>query len=84
MTSLIWLQNEMISGAQPESIRDYQVIGVDKNGKETVLAKVLDNYQKLRRHSFDPIKVSSIHIQVDQGNGDEVVGIYEIRAYGPS
>jgi hypothetical protein len=84
MTSLIWLQNEMISGAQPESIRDYQIIGVDPEGKETVLANPFDNYQKLRRHTFDPIKVRSIRIEVIQGNGDDVVGLYEIRAYGPS
>jgi len=83
MTSLIWLQNEMISGAQPESARDYRVIAVDETGNEIVLVKVLDNYQKLRRHSFDPLKIRSLRIQIDQGNGDEVVGIYEVRAYGP-
>jgi len=38
----------MISGPQPETTRDYQVIGVDEAGKETVLTRVLDNHYRLR------------------------------------
>ncbi len=81
MTSLKWLQKEMVSGPQPESIRDYRIVGILEDGSEKLLADVFYNYQRLRRHSFDPVKVKSVRIQVDQGNGGSEVGIYEIRAY---
>jgi hypothetical protein len=84
MTLLKWLQQEMVSGPQPESLRDYRVIGVLEDGSEKRLADIFHNYQRLRRHSFDSVKVRSIRIQVEQGNGNSNVGIYEIRAYGPS
>lgn len=84
MTSLLWLQGEMLSGPQPETIRDYRVTGIDESGKEIVLERVLDNYYRLRKHQFEPVKVRSVRIQIDKGNGDKVAGIYEIRAYGPT
>lgn len=84
MTSLKWLQGEMISGPQPETIRDYRIMGILEDGSEKRLVDVFYNYQRLRRHSFDPIKVRSIRIQVEQGNSSSEVGIYEIRAYKSS
>ena len=80
MTSLYWLQGEMLSGPQPETSRNYEVVGVLPNGSERQLAKVENNYQRLRRHHFDPLKLRSIRITVERGTGPEV-GIYEVRAY---
>ena len=80
MTSLYWLQGEMLSGPQPETARNYEVVGILSDGSERRLAKVENNYQRLRRHHFDPLKLRSIRIKLERGTGPEA-GIYEVRAY---
>lgn len=80
MTSLYWLQGEMLSGPQPETARAYEVVGILANGSQQRLAKVENNYQRLRRHTFEPVKVRAIRIKVEKAAGPEA-GIYEVRAY---
>jgi len=83
MTSLVWLQDEMISGPQPETIRDYRVIGTLADGTEKELANVFNNYQRIRRHTFDPVRLRSVRVKLAPGARKTDQGLYEIRAYGP-
>ena len=83
MTSLVWLQDEMRSGPQPETIRDYRIIATLGDGTEKELANVFDNYQRIRRHAFDPVRLRSFRVKLGPGVRKSDQGLYEIRAYGP-
>jgi len=83
MTSLVWLQEEMISGPQPETIRDYRIIATLEDGTEKELANVFDNFQRIRRHTFDPVRLRSFRLKLAPGTRKTDQGLYEIRAYGP-
>ena len=74
MTSLVWLQDEMISGPQPEAIRDYRIIATLEDGTEKELANVFDNYQRIRRHTFDPVRLRSFRLRVSQARGSRIKG----------
>jgi hypothetical protein len=66
-----------IRAAQPETVRDYSISA----GGRTVTVK--DNYERLRRHTFEPVKTSSLRIHVAATNGDDFARIFEVRCYGP-
>ncbi|MHC5028241.1 MAG: FAD-dependent oxidoreductase, partial [Planctomycetota bacterium] len=68
-----------VRGPQPETIRDYRLVGVDADGVRRVLADVEGNYQRLRRHDFDPIDLVAVRIEVLATNGSEEARVYEIR-----
>jgi hypothetical protein len=72
--------NRMIRGAQPETIRDYEVQGLSGETAKT-LAHVEGNYQRKRIHQFEPATLDGIRIQVSATNGDRAAQILEIRAY---
>lgn len=71
-----------VRAAQPETVRDYSLTYTDAAGKEQTLLKVEGNYQRLRRHSIDPIEAKSLRIQVHATNGSDEARIYEVRCYG--
>lgn len=71
----------MIRGPQPETVKDYELIATDATGKKTSLATVKGNYQRLKRHSFQPIEVKSLRLTITATNGSELASVYEIRCY---
>ncbi|MDZ4858643.1 MAG: FAD-dependent oxidoreductase [Candidatus Hydrogenedentes bacterium] len=68
-------------GPQPETVKDYTISYMNGDGTFTTLAEVKGNYQRLRRHVFDPIRTKTIRIQVHATNGCEEARIFEIRCY---
>jgi hypothetical protein len=71
----------MVRGPQPETVRDYTLSARTAEG-EQVLAEVRGNYQRLRRHAFEPLDVRSLRLHVHATNGAAEARLFEIRCYG--
>jgi len=67
--------------AQPETVKDYTLIGRSKDGTQHVLAKVKGNFQRLNRHRFDALDLEALRVEVHSTNGDSLARIFEIRCY---
>lgn len=76
------VQKEMVAGPQPETIRDYALVGILPDGTEKPLAEITQNYHRLRRDRFDPVVLKALRIDVRATNGGPEARLYEIRAYG--
>lgn len=70
----------MIRGAQPETVRDYDLQVIHGTSTKTV-ATVRGNYQRLRRHRFAPHSATALKLVVHATNGDPSARLFEIRAY---
>jgi len=70
-----------IRAPQPETIRDYRIEAVDGNGNTVEMGRVGGNYQRLRRHSFQPLEMKALTLQVEATNGSDLASLYEIRIY---
>ena len=81
LTSSDWANKTIVRAPQPETVRDYELIAIDAAGKETSLAKVAGNHQRLRRHTFAPVEASALRVKVTAVNGDKLARIFEVRAY---
>ena len=46
-----------------------------------LLATVTGNFQRLRRHRFDPAELRSLRIEVQATNGEPQARIFEVRCY---
>ncbi len=80
MTAAASLQKQIKTGAQPDSVREYKLIGVLEDGSEKDLADVSTNYQRLRRHRFEKVRLKTLRLEILRTNGEEA-RLYEIRAY---
>lgn len=81
LTSQNSYNKRMIRGPQPETIKDYEILATDGNGKTFSLAKVSGNHQRLNRHEFAPVEIKSIRIKVTATNAADEARIYEVRCY---
>ncbi|MGQ9488705.1 MAG: FAD-dependent oxidoreductase [Armatimonadota bacterium] len=70
----------MIRGAQPETVRDYD-LQVIHGTSTTTVATVRGNYQRLCRHRFAPHSATALKLVVHATNGDPSARLFEIRAY---
>ncbi len=75
------LNAKMIRAPQPETVRDYELIGTDATGNEISLAKISGNHQRLNRVSFKPVEVKSLRLLVTATNGAKYASVFEIRCY---
>lgn len=75
------VNNRIVRGPQPETVRDYRLVGVDEAGNRRILAEVTGNFQRLRRHDFEPISLSSLRLEVVAVNDHEEARLFEIRCY---
>jgi len=66
----------LLRAPQPETVRDYRVTGGGR-----VLAEVKGNFQRQRRHPFDPVETDSVRIEISATNGDAAARVFEIRCY---
>ena len=72
--------SRMIRGAQPETIRDYDLQLV--HGRDALtIASVRNNYQRFCRHRFPAHTASALRLVVHATNGDPSARVFEIRAY---
>ena len=62
-------------------VKSYRLLA--KNGSQPwqTLAEVDDNYQRLRRHSFDPIEASEIRLEILETHGLTRAQVYALRVY---
>lgn len=70
----------MAPGAQPETVRDYELQLIDGESAKTV-ADVGGNYQRKCIHRFDAATAGGIRLTVKATNGDKSARVFEIRAY---
>jgi hypothetical protein len=66
----------IIRAPQPETVRDYVL---EAGGEE--LARVSGNYQRLRRHRFQPVETDRFRLRVTATNGSDLARVFEIRCY---
>lgn len=81
LTSADSHNSHMIRAPQPETVKDYELIGTTADGKTVSLAKVTNNHQRLRRHDFAPVALKALRVQITATNGSEQARLYEVRAY---
>jgi hypothetical protein len=72
----------MVRAPQPETVRDYTLQAKTSAGRK-VLAEVEGNYQRLRRHDFEPVTTREVNLTVLATHGSPEVRVFEIRCYGP-
>ena len=72
---------KMLAGAQPETLRDFDIIVVDENNVEKLVVSVRDNYQKLVVLDFKTVKTKTLKVKCLATNGDANASIFEVRAY---
>lgn len=81
LTSAHTHQKHQIRAAQPETLRDYQIVVRTPEGKLVPVADIQGNHQRLRRHYFALIEAAAIRIQATATNGSDTVRLYEVRCY---
>jgi hypothetical protein len=77
-----WVMKRVIRGPQPETVRDYTVsIRRAGSAEWREVARVVGNYQRLRRHAFPHAAVSAVRVHITATNGDASARLFEIRCY---
>jgi hypothetical protein len=71
----------LLRAAQPETVKDYTVVGRTADGAERVLATVKGNFQRLNRHRFEAGEFQSVRVEMQATNGDPMARIFEVRCY---
>ena len=71
----------IVRAAQPETVKAYTLSYQSPDVAHANLLSVADNHQRVRRHRFDQVEVSSIRCEVKATNGLEEARIFEIRCY---
>lgn len=71
----------IVRAPQPETVRDYSLSVQTEEGKWVTVADVKGNYQRLGRHTFDPVHARSVRLHITATNGSEEARVYEIRCY---
>jgi hypothetical protein len=73
----------IVRAAQPETVKDYKLLARKAGGEDVIeLADVKGNFQRLRRHDFEPVEVDAVRIHVTATNGDDRASLFEVRCYG--
>ena len=72
--------SQQIRGPQPETVSDYS-IEVKINGTFEEIVRVKDNFNRLNRHTIEPVITNSIRIRIHRTNGDKLARIFEVRCY---
>lgn len=71
----------LLRAAQPETVKDYRLVGRTADGKERILATVKNNFQRVNRHRFEAAEMQVLRVEVQATNGDPLARIFEVRCY---
>ncbi len=71
----------ILRAPQPETLRDYNLVGILPDGSEKILAEVRKNHQKLVSHRFNPTELKALRVDCLATCGSAFASIFEIRAY---
>ncbi|HET7558384.1 MAG TPA: FAD-dependent oxidoreductase [Limnochordia bacterium] len=64
----------------PELVADY-TLEARVGGQWRAVATVAGNYQRIRRHAFEPVAADALRLTVTKTNGAPCAEVFEIRAY---
>ncbi len=80
LTSSDTINDGIIRGPQPETVRDYELLGC-RSGETTwqSLLRVTGNHQRLRRHDLPAHEWQALKIHVQATNGDPCARIFQVR-----
>lgn len=81
LTEQLGYRKKMILGPQPELVRDYTVACLGATGEYETLAEVTGNFQRLRNHTFPPVRTTALRVTIGAAQGVAQARIFEIRAY---
>jgi hypothetical protein len=73
----MWRHEE---GIPTEVVQGYEVQVYTGGGWKTVAAET-DNFQRFRKHTFNPVTTDRLRIVVNKTGGDASARIYEVRVY---
>ena len=62
-------------------VKKYRLLARKGSQPWETLVQVDDNYQRLCRHSFDPIEISEIKLEILETNGLDRAQVYALRVY---
>lgn len=71
----------ILRAPQPETLRDYNLVGILPDGSEKILAEMRKNHLKLVSHKFEPMQLKALRVDCLATCGSEFASIFEIRAY---
>jgi FAD dependent oxidoreductase len=71
----------LLRAPQPETVRDYTLTAHTADGTAHLLVEVKNNFQRLRRHTFEPLDVRRLRLEIAATNGDRLARVFEIRCY---
>jgi hypothetical protein len=66
----------IVRAPQPETVSHYRLLAGDRE-----LARVEGNYQRLRRHRFEPVTTDRLRLHITGTNGSDLARVFEIRCY---
>ncbi len=75
------ITRRIVRSAQPETVRDYTVSVVNKNGESRTVAAITGNHQRLNRILFEPVEAAAIRVHITKTNGSPEARVFEIRCY---
>ena len=81
LSSADHINQHILRGPQPETVRDYRLVATLEGGEEQELASVRGNHLRLRRHDVGPVTVTSLRVHVDATQGSDEARVYEVRCY---
>jgi hypothetical protein len=76
------INDQVVRGPQPETVRDYTVEARVEGSWHEVL-DVTGNYQRKVVHPIEPVMADSVRLTVHATNGDAAARVFETRLYGP-
>lgn len=72
----------IVRAQQPETVRDYKVLGRRPGGELIDLASVSGNFQRLNRVNFTPVELEAVRVHITASNGHDRASLFEVRCYG--
>jgi glycine/D-amino acid oxidase-like deaminating enzyme len=82
LTSSDHINQGIIRGPQPETVRDYALLGFPPGGGAPFrLAEVRGNHQRVNRHRLAAVALAALRIHVTATNGAPSARVFEIRCY---
>jgi len=71
----------LVRAPQPETVKDYRLLCRTEAGEERLLAAVKNNFQRLNRRRFEPVRMRSLRLEIEATNGDRLARVFQIRCY---
>ena len=71
----------ILRAPQPETLCDYNIVGILPDGSEKTLVEMRRNHLKLVSHKFEPVELKALRVDCLATCGSDMASIFEIRAY---